>query len=174
MSQRVKRQQKRPRHLNEYVLGTNHSKYSEQAKSAMEYSDESDENITFIHPKPKIAKLNKVVNPNEAPNAEVDSSKETEVDSSQETKVDSSKETEVDSSKETKVDSSKEKEVDSTKETEAGTLVDEDVGKFNTQGGIPILPRTPPKIAKPSEAFHQTSSSDEDETPNTGNILANV
>ena len=158
MSQRVKRQQKRPRHLNEYVLGTNHSKYSEQAKSAMEYSDESDENITFIHPKPKIAKLNKFVNPNEAPNAEVDSSKETEVDSS----------------KETKVDSSKEKEVDSTKETEAGTLVDEDVGKFNTQGGIPILPRTPPKIAKPSEAFHQTSSSDEDETPNTGNILANV
>ena len=158
MSQRVKRQQKRPRHLNEYVLGTNHSKYSEQAKSAMEYSDESDENITFIPPKPKIAKLNKVVNPNEAPNAEVDSSKETEVDSS----------------KETKVDSSKEKEVDSTKETEAGTLVDEDVGKFNTQGGIPILPRTPPKIAKPSEAFHQTSSSDEDETPNTGNILANV
>ena len=158
MSQRVKRQPKRPRHLNEYVLGTNHSKYSEQAKSAMEYSDESDENITFIPPKPKIAKLNKFVNPNEAPNAEVDSSKETEVDSS----------------KETKVDSSKEKEVDSTKETEAGTLVDEDVGNFNTQGGMPILPRTPPKIAKPSEAFHQTSSSDEDETPNTGNILANV
>ena len=63
MSQRVKRQQKRPRHLNEYVLGTNHSKYSEQAKSAMEYSDEGDENITFIPPKPKIAKLNKVVNP---------------------------------------------------------------------------------------------------------------
>ena len=63
MSQRVKRQQKRPRHLNEYVLGTNHSKNSEQAKSAMEYSDESDENITFIPPKPKIAKLNKVVNP---------------------------------------------------------------------------------------------------------------
>ena len=139
MSQRVKRQQKRPRHLNEYVLGTNHSKYSEQAKSAMEYSDESEENITFIPPKPKIAKLNKVVNPNEAPNAEVDSSKETEVDSS--------------------------------KETEAGTLVDEDVGNFNTQGGMPILPRTPPKIAKPSEAFHQTSSSDEDETPNTGNFI---
>ena len=109
MSQRVKRQQKRPRHLNEYVLGTNHSKYSEQAKSAMEYSDESDENITFIPPKPKIAKLNKFVNPNEAPNAEVDSSKETEVDSSKETKVDSSKKTEVDSSK----------------ETEAGTLVDD-------------------------------------------------
>ena len=63
MSQRVKRQQKRPRHLNEYVLGTNHSKYSEQAKSAMEYSDEGDENITFIPPKPKKAKLNKVVNP---------------------------------------------------------------------------------------------------------------
>ena len=164
MSQRVKRQPKRPRHLNEYVLGTNHSKYSEQAKSAMEYSDESDENITFIPPKPKIAKLNKFVNPNEAPNAEVDSSKETEVDSSKETKVDSSKETEVDSSKET--------EVDSSKETEAGTLVDEDVGNFNTQGGMPILPRTPPKIAKPSEAFHQTSSSDEDETPNTGNLLA--
>ena len=100
MSQRVKRQQKRPRHLNEYVLGTNHSKYSEQAKSAMEYSDESEENITFIPPKPKIAKLNKVVNPNEAPNAEVDSSKETEVDLSKETEVDLSKKTEVDSSKE--------------------------------------------------------------------------
>ena len=68
MSQRTKRQLKRPRHLNEYVLGTNnHSKYSEQASS-----DEGDENITFIPPKPKIAKFNKVVNPidpNEVPNA---------------------------------------------------------------------------------------------------------
>ena len=64
MSQRAKRQHKRPRHLNEYVLETNnHSKYSEQAKSALECSDEGDENITFIPPKPKIAKLNKVVNP---------------------------------------------------------------------------------------------------------------
>jgi hypothetical protein len=32
----------------------------------------------------------------------------------------------------------------------------------------------PPKIAKPSEAFYQTSSSDEDETTNTGNLLANT
>jgi hypothetical protein len=49
---------------NENVLRTNeHSKHSDQAESNMEYSDEGDENITFIPPKPKKAKLNKVVNP---------------------------------------------------------------------------------------------------------------
>ena len=63
MSQRARRPQKRPKHLEEYVLGTNkHSKsndkknleehsqgqeHSKPAKSAMECSDE---NITFIPP----------------------------------------------------------------------------------------------------------------------------
>ena len=61
---RAKRQKKIPKHLNEYVLRTKeHSKHSDQAESNMEYSDEGDENITFIPPKPKKAKLNKVVNP---------------------------------------------------------------------------------------------------------------
>ena len=60
----AKRQKKIPKHLNEYVLRTKeHSKHSDQAESNMEYSDEGDENITFIPPKPKIAKLNK--DPNE-------------------------------------------------------------------------------------------------------------
>ena len=54
----AKRQKKIPKHLNEYVLRTKeHSKHSDQAESNMEY--ESDENITFIPPKPKIAKLKK-------------------------------------------------------------------------------------------------------------------
>ena len=64
MSQRAKRPQKRPKHLEEYVLGTNknsksndknileeHSQgqdHSKPAESAMECSDE---NITFIPPK---------------------------------------------------------------------------------------------------------------------------
>ena len=56
MSQRAKRQQKIPKNLNEYVLGT-----KEHSKHDMECSDEGDENITFIPP--KIAKLNK--DPNE-------------------------------------------------------------------------------------------------------------
>ena len=61
---RAKRQKKIPKHLNEYVLRTKeHSKHSDQAESNMECSDEGDENITFIPPKPKKAKLNKVVNP---------------------------------------------------------------------------------------------------------------
>ena len=64
MSQREKRKKKIPKHLNEYLLGTKeHSKHSDQAESNMECSDEGDENITFIPPKPKKAKLNKVVNP---------------------------------------------------------------------------------------------------------------
>ena len=58
MSQRAKCQQKIPKHLNEYVLGT-----KEHSKHDMECSDEGHENITFIPPKPKIAKLNK--DPNE-------------------------------------------------------------------------------------------------------------
>jgi hypothetical protein len=78
MSQRAKRPQKRPKHLEEYVLGTNKNskcndkRISEPAEIAMECSDE---NITFIPPKPKIAKLNngpEVVNPmdpKEVPNA---------------------------------------------------------------------------------------------------------
>ena len=61
---RAKRQKKIPKHFNEYVLRTKeHSKHSDQAESNMEYSDEGDDNITFIPPKPKKAKLNKVVNP---------------------------------------------------------------------------------------------------------------
>ena len=53
----AKRQKKIPKHLNEYVLRTKeHSKHSDQAESNMEYSDEGDENITFIPPKPKKAK----------------------------------------------------------------------------------------------------------------------
>ena len=63
---RAKRQQKIPKHLNEYVLGT-----KERSKHDKECSDDGDENITFIPPKPKIAKINKVVNPidpNEVPN----------------------------------------------------------------------------------------------------------
>ena len=88
---RQHRQRRCPKHLDQYILGS-----------------DDDENITFIPPKPKMAKLNdgpKVFNTNEVPNA--------------------------------------------------GALVDRG---------------TPPKIAKPSEAFYQTSSSDEDE--NTGNLLA--
>ena len=51
---RAKRQKKIPKHLNEYVLRTKeHSKHSDQAESNMECSDEGDENITFIPPKPK-------------------------------------------------------------------------------------------------------------------------
>ena len=50
------------------------------------------------------------------------------------------------------------------------------IGNFNTHGGVPTsdgqIRSPPPKIAKPSEAFYQTSSSDEDE--NTGNFLANI
>ena len=44
MSQR-KRQQKIPKHLHEYVLGT-----KEYSKHDMECSDDGDENITFIPP----------------------------------------------------------------------------------------------------------------------------
>ena len=74
MSQRAKRKIKPPQYLDEYELGTKqHSqdqklngvkvKHSDQAESNMECSVEGDENITFIPPKPKKAKLNKVVNP---------------------------------------------------------------------------------------------------------------
>ena len=52
MSQREKRKKKIPKHLNEYLLGT-----KEHSKHDMVCSDEGDENITFIPPKPKIAKI---------------------------------------------------------------------------------------------------------------------
>ena len=69
---RGKRKIKPPQYLDEYEVGTKlHSKTNvkkvleehSQAESNMECSDEGDENITFIPPKPKKAKLNKVVNP---------------------------------------------------------------------------------------------------------------
>ena len=64
---RAKRQKKIPKHLNEYVLRTKeHSKHSDQAESNMEYSDEGDENITFIPPKPKKAKVVNPMDPNES------------------------------------------------------------------------------------------------------------
>ena len=69
---RGKRKIKPPQYLDEYEVGTKlHSKTNvkkvleehSQAESNMECSDEGDENITFIPPKPKKSKLNKVVNP---------------------------------------------------------------------------------------------------------------
>ena len=57
---RTKRKIKPPQYLDEYEVGT---KLHSKAESNMECSDEGDENITFIPPKPKKAKLNKVVNP---------------------------------------------------------------------------------------------------------------